>query len=192
MENASIAIFASGNGSNARRIIEYFKDHPSIKIKAVFTNKSEAGVVQIANELNIPVVIFSREDFYKAGSVVDSLTELGITHLVLAGFLWLIPEELIKTYSNRIINIHPALLPKYGGRGMYGKFVHEAVSRAKEKETGITIHLVNENYDEGKHLLQKKVLLTGSETVDEIALKVRELEHEYFPVTIEQWIKESY
>lgn len=192
MGKASIAIFASGNGSNARRIIEHFKNHATIQISAVFTNKAEAGVVQIANEFKIPVIVFTKTNFYAAGSIISQLKNLGITHIVLAGFLWLIPSELIRSYSNHIINIHPALLPKFGGKGMYGKFVHEAVSLAGEKETGITIHLVNENYDEGKQLAQKKVILTGIETVDEISAKVQELEHEHFPAAIEEWINNYY
>ncbi len=189
MGKASIAIFASGNGSNAYKIIEHFKNHPTIKISALFTNKAEAGAVQIAREQGIKTVIFSREDFYNSGFVIENLHDLGVTHIVLAGFLWLVPAELIKAYEGRMINIHPALLPNYGGKGMYGRFVHEAVCNAKEKETGITIHLVNENYDEGKYLVQKKVDLTGNETAEEIAAKVQQLEHEYFPQAIEDWIK---
>jgi len=192
METDNIAIFASGNGSNAQRIVDYFIGIPEVRIQAIFTNKKDAGVIEIANNMDIPVVIFSKDDFYKSDMVLQKLREFEITHIVLAGFLWLIPPGLIDAYRNKIINIHPALLPKFGGKGMYGRHVHEAVKAANERETGITIHLVNENYDEGKYILQKKIELTGLETPEEIAQKVQALEHEYFPQTIERWVSYYY
>lgn len=192
MKIATIAIFASGNGSNAAKIIEYFNGSAEVEIAAVFTNKTTAGVVKVAENYHIPVVFFSKEQFYAPGSIQDLLKKMRITHIVLAGFLWLIPKDLINLYDQKMINIHPALLPKFGGRGMYGRYVHEAVKNSGEKETGITIHLVNENYDEGKFLVQKKVILSGNETVDEIAAKVQELEHKYFPSSIKDWLKKPY
>lgn len=192
MKPASIAIFASGTGTNARRILEYFKDSPNISVSAVYVNKANAGVIDIAADYQVPAIIFSKESFYSPGSIVKQLLERGITHIVLAGFLWLLPKDLIAAYEGRIINIHPALLPKFGGKGMYGKHVHEAVKLAGETETGITIHLVNEHYDDGKYLVQQQVSLTGKETPEEIAMKVQELEHTYFPAVIENWINNCY
>lgn len=192
MKNSHIAIFASGNGSNADRIIQYFEGNEHINVAAIFTNKKEAGVVELAEKKGIPVHIFTREDFYESRSVIESLKKLEVTHIVLAGFLWLIPANFIKAYEAKIINIHPALLPKFGGKGMYGIHVHKAVKLANEKETGITIHLVNENYDEGKYLEQRRVELNGTESAEEIAKKVQGLEHRYFPESIEKWINGAY
>ncbi len=188
MEQAVIAIFASGTGSNAQKVIEYFHNHPNIRIKLLCSNKKTAGAINIANSEGINTLIFSRDEFYQSSLVIDELVKRGVTHVVLAGFLLLIPQELIKKYSNRIINIHPSLLPKFGGKGMYGNHVHKAVKESGEKETGITIHLVNEQYDKGEILLQKKTELTGSESIEEIAQKVQQLEHEFFASTIEKWI----
>jgi phosphoribosylglycinamide formyltransferase-1 len=192
MKGAHIAIFASGNGTNAERIIQHFLGHQDVEVVAVFTNKAEAGVCQVAQKWNIPVTVFTRDDFYKTGAVNQKLKSAGVSHIVLAGFLWLVPAALIQQYPNKIINIHPALLPKYGGKGMYGMHVHQAVAGAGEKETGITIHLVNENYDEGKYLLQKKVELTGAETPEKIADLVHELEYTYFPPTVDTWLTTHY
>lgn len=188
MKSPQLAIFASGAGSNAAKIIEYFKEDEFIKIVVVCTNKKDAPVVELAKENQIPLLIFSKGDFYTTNSVMNYLEAADITHIILAGFLWLIPINMIKKYEKKIINIHPALLPKHGGRGMYGMYVHQAVKASKEKETGITIHLVNENYDEGQYLAQEKVQLTGNESVDEIAKKVQLLEHLYYPEWIKKWI----
>ncbi len=136
-------------------------------------------------------MIFNKETLNSPDGVIHFLNEKGITHIVLAGFLWLVPVHLIEIFKNKIINIHPALLPKYGGKGMFGLNVHEAVKAAGERETGITIHLVNERYDEGQYLFQEKVDLTGAETAQEIAQKVQELEHQYYPRVIERWILEG-
>lgn len=192
MRNAVIAIFASGSGTNAKRIIEYFKENKKISIGLVCSNNGQAGVLRIAEKFHIDSLVFSREDLYHSTEVIEQLQEQGITHIVLAGFLWLIPSDLIRAFNNRIINIHPALLPNYGGKGMYGMKVHEAVKAAGEKETGITIHLVNEKYDEGRLLLQKSVELAGNETPIEISKKVQILEHHFFPLMIERWITEDY
>lgn len=191
MKQAHIAIFASGTGSNAAQIIEYFKHHPFISVDLVCSNKTTAGVLEIAKKEGVETYSFNRSAFYETEEVIEELKGKKITHIILAGFLWLIPQNFIKAFENRIINIHPALLPDYGGKGMYGDHVHMAVKQAGEKQTGITIHLVNENYDEGKTLLQKTVTLSGKESVEEITQKVQELEHAWFPLTIEKWIIEN-
>lgn len=190
MKNAKIAIFASGTGSNAAKIIEYFKENESIQIAAVYTNNKNAAVIELARENQIPVLVFTKDDFYSTNQVLKNMIAAHITHIVLAGFLWLIPPPFFAQYPEKIINIHPALLPRYGGKGMYGIHVHEAIKAANEKETGITIHLINENYDEGKYLAQKSISLKGNESAMEIAQKVQQLEHEHYSKMIEKWIME--
>lgn len=191
MKQAVIAIFASGAGSNAQKIMEHFKEHPFIKVGLLCSNKDTSGALDLAKKEGLPTLCFTRDVFYHSTTITNQLQKQGITHIVLAGFLWLIPQELIKEYNNRIINIHPSLLPRFGGKGMYGKHVHAAVKQAGENETGITIHLVNEQYDKGEILLQKKTILTGAESVEEIASKVHSLEHQFFSETIEKWIVNS-
>lgn len=186
-----IAIFASGSGTNAEAIMKHFRNHPQISVAALLSNKANAYALERARKFNVPTMVFSRKQFYETGEVSAWLQQRGITHLVLAGFLWLIPESIIHAYPGRIINIHPALLPKYGGKGMYGDHVHRAVKEAGERETGITIHLVNEKYDDGKILLQARVPLDGSETPEEIAGKVHELEYRHYPNVIEKWVQHS-
>lgn len=188
MKKAKLAIFASGNGTNAAKIIEYFEGNQLVQISLLCVNKKDAPVIGLAKEKHLPVFVFTKEQLYETEEVLDQLILDGITHIVLAGFLWLVPANIIKKYTNRMINIHPALLPKYGGKGMYGMHVHRAIKEAKEPETGITIHLVTENYDEGEYFAQHKVLLEGSETAEEIGLKVQKLEHLYFPKEIEKWV----
>ena len=144
-----IAIFASGSGSNAQKIMEHFKKHNEAEVAIVLTNNPEAYVLQRADNFEIPTHIFDKYEFYKTESVVSLLKSLEIDIIVLAGFLWLVPQNLLKAFPNKIINIHPALLPKYGGKGMYGDYVHKAVLENKEEESGITIHFVNEHFDEG-------------------------------------------
>ena len=183
-----IAIFASGNGTNAERIIKYFKDKKNINIGLILTNKRDAYVIQRAKRYNIDVKIFNRDEFYNNNNVINLLKERKINNIVLAGFLWLIPNNLIKAFSNKIINIHPALLPKYGGKGMYGMNVHKAIIENKEKESGITIHLVNEKYDEGKIIFQAKCKIENSDTSAILAEKIHKLEYEYFPKVIEDWV----
>lgn len=182
-----IAIFASGNGSNAEKIIEHFR-HKEISVGLVLTNNPKAKVLEVAQSNNIPGVLFTRDEFYTTSNILTTLKQHNISHIVLAGFLWLIPDYLLRAYPGRMINIHPALLPKFGGKGMYGNHVHRAVKESNEKETGITIHLVDANYDEGAVIRYEKVDLNGTETVEEIALKVQQLEHSFFPETIEKWI----
>lgn len=180
-----IAIFASGAGSNAQKIIDHFKDHLSIKIALIVCNKPGAGVLAIAEKENIPYLIIEKEQFFRGNAYVDELKTAGIGFIVLAGFLWKIPVRLIEAFPHKIINIHPALLPKYGGKGMYGSFVHEAVIAAGEKETGITIHYVDEEYDHGNIILQVTCTVDQGDTASSVAQKVHKLEHAHFPEVIE-------
>jgi phosphoribosylglycinamide formyltransferase-1 len=181
-----IAVFASGTGSNTKRIIEYFRNHPRIKIELIVSNKPDAGVLKIAEEENISSLIIEKEKFFRGNTYVDELKEKKIDFIVLAGFLWKIPSLLIKAYPDKIINIHPALLPKYGGKGMYGNRVHEAVISAREKESGITIHYVDDLYDHGKIIFQAKCLIVENDTAETLAQKIHALEHENFSRVIEQ------
>lgn len=186
-----IAIFASGGGSNAKKIIEHFHKSKTGKVALVVSNKKDAGVLDIAARHKIPAMHLQRADIYETKEILFILDEYEIDFIVLAGFLWLVPNYLIQAYPHRIVNIHPALLPKYGGKGMYGKHVHAAVKAAGEKESGITIHFANENYDEGDVIFQASCLLDESDTPETIAGKVLELEHEHFPKVIEQLLKDS-
>jgi formyltetrahydrofolate-dependent phosphoribosylglycinamide formyltransferase len=180
-----IAIFASGAGSNARKIIEYFENKGlRIKVSLIVCNVPGAGVLDIAEEKGIPSLMINKSDF-AANGYVESLKNAGIDFIVLAGFLWKVPEVLVRAYPKAIINIHPALLPKYGGKGMYGARVHEAVIAAGEKESGITIHWVNENYDEGAIIFQAKCSIDASDTATSLANKIHALEHAHFATTIE-------
>jgi phosphoribosylglycinamide formyltransferase-1 len=187
-KKARIAVFASGGGSNAEEIFKYFQNHPDIKVSLLFSNNAHANVLDRAKKYHIPTVVFTKNDFNASGNVLKSLSENSVTHVVLAGFLWLIPEFLIRAFPDKIINIHPALLPKYGGKGMYGEKVHTAVKQAGEKCTGLTIHLVNEKYDEGKILYQAECDITDTDTPSDIARKVLKLEHANYPKVIEGWI----
>jgi len=182
-----LAIFASGSGTNAERFFEHFKDHQQIEVALLLSNNPKAFALERAKKAAVPAKVFDKRQL-KEGEVLNWLREDGITHIVLAGFLWLIPNNLIDAYPEQIINIHPALLPKYGGKGMYGSKVHEAVKEAGEMETGITIHLVNQHYDEGAILFQAKTQLDNKETPDERASKVHKLEYEHYPVVTEKWI----
>ncbi|MES2328237.1 MAG: phosphoribosylglycinamide formyltransferase [Bacteroidota bacterium] len=176
-----IAIFASGAGSNAEKIINHLKFHPSIEVAVIVCNKPGAGVIGIAASHHIPVLLIDKERFFRGDSYLPQLKQYGVSFIVLAGFLWKVPGALIAAYHNRIINIHPALLPKYGGKGMYGMKVHEAVLLAGEKESGITIHYVNEHFDEGKHIFQAKCAVETHDTPESLAEKVHALEHRHFP-----------
>ncbi len=182
-----IAIFASGSGTNAEKIIRHFNHHPQIEVAMLMSNKADAYALTRAANLGVPASVFSRIEF-QDGTVSDSLIKAGITHIVLAGFLWLIPETLTRNFPDRIINIHPSLLPAFGGKGMYGNRVHQAVKDAGASETGISIHLVNEHYDEGRILFQAKCSISDSDTPDSIAEKVHALEYLHYPELIEQWI----
>jgi phosphoribosylglycinamide formyltransferase 1 len=185
-----IAIFASGSGSNAQKIIEIFENNPQVEVALILSNKPDAYVLERARNFQIKTFVFDRTTFYETSQIIDLLQTAQIDLIVLAGFLWLIPANLIQAFPNQIINIHPALLPKYGGKGMYGMKVHEAVYQNRETETGITIHYVNEKYDEGKIILQAKCALNPADTPDIIAQKVHQLEYEYFPKAIASLAKE--
>ncbi|MFA9389140.1 MAG: phosphoribosylglycinamide formyltransferase [Prolixibacteraceae bacterium] len=178
-----IAIFASGSGSNAENIAHYFKDHENLNIECIYSNKADAFVLERAKKLKIPTFVFNRDEFYNSDVLVNSLRSYEVELVVLAGFLWLIPPVLTEQFS--IINIHPALLPSYGGKGMYGSKVHEAVVANHEKESGITIHYVNEKYDEGGIIFQARCEVLPTDTPDDVAAKVHELEYLHFPVVID-------
>ena len=182
----NIAIFASGTGTNAQKIIEHFAQHPSIEVRLIVSNKATAAVLHKAKAANINTWLLHRHTFYKTTDILEKLHSYSIDFIVLAGFLWLIPSYLVKAFDGRMINIHPALLPKFGGKGMYGMNVHRAVKQAGEKESGITIHYINEEYDEGNIIFQAKCTLIETDTAEDIAIKVRQLEHHYFPQVIEK------
>ncbi len=187
-QTVNLAIFASGNGTNAEAIMEYFKNASPIKVALVLTNNPSAGVLARATKFGVPTRVFDRKQFRESDEVVQWLGEFQITHIVLAGFLWLVPESILKAYAPRIINIHPSLLPKFGGKGMYGDHVHNAVLSSKEKETGITIHEVNDKFDEGKIVFQAVCPVEPGDTAEMIASKVHKLEHRHFPKIIRQWV----
>lgn len=182
----NIAIFASGSGTNAENIAAYFQKHDKIQVKLILTNNPTAGVIQRAKKMGVKYVIFSRYEFYNSQNVFEILRQNEIHWIILAGFLWLVPAGLVAKFSNRIVNIHPALLPNYGGKGMYGMNVHQAVVEAGETESGITIHYVNEAYDKGDIIAQYKCRLSDGETAESLAQKIHELEYKYFPVEIEK------
>jgi len=181
----NIAIFASGTGSNTLKIIQYFEEHPFIHIGLIVSNKTDAGVLIIAHTHHIPTLILEKDEFYK-NAYLNEFRRKDIDFIVLAGFLWKIPSKLIAAYPNKIINIHPALLPGYGGKGMYGYHVHEAVIAAKEKQSGITIHYVDEKYDHGSTIFQATCDIEENDTPEILAQKIHVLEHQYFPVIIEK------
>lgn len=181
-----ITIFASGNGSNAENIINYFKNHPKIEVSMVLSNNKKAGVIQKVAKLNVPFHIFSRDDLYNTHRVLELIKDTD--WIILAGFLWKFPENILNNFPDRVINIHPALLPKYGGKGMYGLHIHQAVVDNKEKETGITIHYVNENYDEGKIIFQTKTEVSVTDTAEDVAKKIHLLEQNFFPKVVEELI----
>ncbi|MBU2651702.1 MAG: phosphoribosylglycinamide formyltransferase [Bacteroidetes bacterium] len=181
-----IAIFASGNGSNAERIARNFSDHPLARVALILTNKPDAFVLERARNLGIPSVVFNRGEFYNSRRITDLLKSEGIDFIVLAGFLWLVPDHLLDAFPNRIVNIHPALLPAYGGKGMYGDKVHEAVLKSGDMFSGITIHYVNGIYDNGEIIFQEKVKVMPEETIDSLASKIHELEYRHYPEVIEK------
>ena len=180
-----IVLFASGSGTNAENIIRYFQDKGTAQVIAVLTNKRNAQVIDRCNSLNTPVLFFNRSAFQQEGFLTNMLSALAPDLIVLAGFLWKIPPSLVTAYPNKIVNIHPALLPKYGGKGMYGSKVHEAVLAQGDPETGITSHYVNEAYDEGGIIFQETTKIAPDDTPDSVATKVHELEYRYFPQVIE-------
>ena len=181
----NIAIFASGSGTNAQKIMEHFENFSDIQVKLILVNNPNAGVIQRADKFNIPVIKFNRQQFSKSNEVVNVLESNNIDLVVLAGFLWLVPQNMVTAYPNKIINIHPALLPNYGGKGMFGDNVHNAVIAAKEKQSGITIHYVNEKYDDGAIIAQFTCNIEPTDTPDDLASKIHKLEHQHFPQVIE-------
>jgi phosphoribosylglycinamide formyltransferase 1 len=180
----NIAVFASGSGSNAQNIAEYFKDDANVSVSLILTNNKHALVIERAKKLGVECIIFDRDDFYNSRRIVDALNQRNIDLVVLAGFLWLVPVSLVEAFLGKIVNIHPALLPKYGGKGMYGHHVHQAVVANRESESGITIHFVNEHYDEGNIILQVKCCVDENDTADDVANKVHQLEYEHYPRAI--------
>ena len=185
---SNIAIFASGSGTNAQNLIEYFSNRKGAKVTLVLSNCSEAYVLERVRKLSVKAEIFDRDDFYNSGRVLKLLNSYSIDFIVLAGFLWLVPPNLIDIYRGKIINIHPALLPAYGGKGMYGARVHEAVIANRESESGITIHLVNEEYDAGDIIFQAKCKIERGENPGTLAKKIHKLEQKHFPGVVEEVI----
>ena len=184
-----IAIFASGSGSNAQKIMEHFKRSSEAEVVLILTNNPQAYVLQRADNFEIPSHIFSRHEFYETDNVIRLLKNLQVDLVVLAGFLWLVPPALLQAFPNKIINLHPALLPKFGGKGMYGDHVHKAVLVANEPESGITIHFVNEKFDEGEILHQSRFKIEPGDNLEMIKFKGQQLEHQYFPRVIESLLK---
>jgi phosphoribosylglycinamide formyltransferase, formyltetrahydrofolate-dependent len=185
----NIAVLVSGSGSNAENIVKFFRQGDLARVTVILSNKSDAFALQRAQNLGVPSLIFSREDFYNTDKILNTLVEQRIDLIVLAGFLWLVPTNILEHYEHKIINIHPALLPKFGGKGMYGMKVHQAVVDAKEAATGITIHYVNAMYDEGDIIFQAQAPVLPSDTAETVAQKVHELEYEHFPRVIESLIR---
>jgi phosphoribosylglycinamide formyltransferase-1 len=184
----NIAIFASGSGTNAENIITYFSTRNSAKVALVLSNRRDAFVLERATRLNVPSYFFDRNGFYETGSVLSCLVSHKTDLIVLAGFLWLVPENILKQFNRKIVNIHPALLPGYGGKGMYGDHVHNAVIKNGEKESGITIHFVNESYDEGDIIFQARCKVDPSDTPYTLARKIHLLEYQHYPRIIEELI----
>lgn len=184
-----IAIFASGSGSNAQKIMEHFKRSNDAEVVLILTNNPDAYVLQRADNFEIPSHIFDRKEFYQTDKVVHLLKNLNVDLVVLAGFLWLVPQNLLEAFPNKIINIHPSLLPKYGGKGMYGEHVHLAVLADKEQESGITIHFVNSKFDEGEIIHQSKFKIDKGDDLKMMKFKVQQLEHQHFPKVIEGLLK---
>lgn len=184
-----IAIFASGSGSNAQKIMEHFKRNPEAEVVLVLTNNPQAYVLQRADNFEVPAHIFTRHEFYDTDEVIRLLKNLQVDLIVLAGFLWLVPASLLKAFPNKIINLHPALLPKYGGKGMFGDHVHNAVLEAKDDESGITVHFVNEQFDEGEIIHQSRFKIEAGDNLEVIKFKGQQLEHQHFPRVIESLLK---
>ncbi|WP_291149542.1 phosphoribosylglycinamide formyltransferase [Flavobacterium sp. UBA7680] len=185
-----IIVFASGSGTNAENIIKYFSNIEIAKVVSIFTNNASAKVIERAKNHQIPVEIFEKNELLER-KVLQKIQKIDPDLIVLAGFLLKFPENIIEQYPNKIINIHPALLPKYGGKGMYGMHIHRAIVNNKEKETGISIHYVNENYDEGGIIFQQNVLLTEEDTPETVAEKIHELEQKHFPEIIHRILEDS-
>lgn len=185
----NISVWASGNGSNAENLMQYFSSHSEIRIDHILCNNAEAGVIERARRLGVDCFVFSRKDFRKGDVVLKKLLERKTDYIVLSGFLQMVPAEIIKRFPEAIINIHPALLPDFGGKGMFGHYVHEAVIAAGKTQSGITIHLVDEIYDHGKILMQQFCPVLENDTPDMLAARVHELEYKWFPIAVEQYLK---
>ena len=183
-----IAIFASGTGTNAQNIIKHFHKSSVAKVVHVLSNNKDAKVLDRAKELNINTIVFDRTDFYKSDSLIEQLKK-EVDFIVLAGFLWKVPLNMIEAFPLKIVNIHPALLPKYGGKGMYGMQVHRAIVENKESKSGITIHYVNENYDEGAIIFQRSVQISPNDSPEAVAAKIHKLEQKHFPQVLEKLLK---
>ncbi len=184
-----MAIFASGKGSNAANIIRYFDGHPSISVGLIVCNNANAGVIEIAKKNRVPVLLINRQSLDNPKECLAALQQAGMEYLVLAGFLWKLPPPIIEAFPNKILNIHPALLPQYGGKGMYGQHVHEAVIAAKESQSGITIHIVDEHYDKGDIVFQAACTIDAADTPERLAAKIHALEQVHFPKVIEQYLQ---
>jgi len=184
-----IAIFASGSGSNAQKIMEHFKRNADAEVVLILTNNPQAYVLQRADNFEIPSHIFTRNEFYQTEDVINLLKNLQVDLIVLAGFLWLVPPSLLNAFPNKIINLHPALLPKFGGKGMYGDNVHKAVLAAGEEESGITIHFANVQFDEGEIIHQSRFKIEPGDNLEMVKFKVQQLEHQHFPKVIENLLK---
>jgi phosphoribosylglycinamide formyltransferase-1 len=183
-----LAIFASGSGTNAEAILLYLQEKKSAEVSLIVTNKAEAGVNQVAKKFNVPVLVMNKEQLNDAEFLLGELKKHSVNWIVLAGFLLMIPAYLVKAFENKMVNIHPALLPKFGGKGMYGKRVHQAVLEAKEQKSGISIHFVTEEYDEGKIIFQQETTIENGETIETLEKKIHQLEHQHYPVIIEKLI----
>ena len=186
----NLAIFASGGGSNGEKIHDYFKNNRHIKVNCIVVNQPNAGIIKKAKDWNCAVILIEKQEFYSSNAISTQLKERGVDFIILAGFLWLIPQHLLNAFPQKIVNIHPALLPNYGGKGMYGMKVHKAVFEAKEKESGITIHTIDEEYDKGQILFQKSVNIKNCSSPEEIAAKVLVVEHENYARIIEEYINQ--
>lgn len=187
----NLIIFASGTGTNALKIIDLFRNNPNVKVSLIVCNKQGAGVLDIAEKENIPTLLIEKEKFFRGDGYVDELKAYKPALIILAGFLWKLPPCLVQAFPRQIVNIHPALLPKYGGKGMYGHFVHEAVIASGDSETGITIHFVDELYDHGEYIFQAKVPVEPGDTPDAIAKKVQVLEHTHFPRVVKELLDQK-
>ena len=183
-----LAIFASGSGTNADAIISYLTDRKTAEVSLIVTNKTDAGVIQIAKKHQVPVLVINKEQMFDSGYFLAELQKHSVNWIILAGFLLLIPEYLVKAFESKMVNIHPALLPKFGGKGMYGKHVHQAVLDSKEQQSGISIHFVTEEYDEGKIIFQAETKIEEGESIETLEKKIHQLEHEHYPVIIEKLV----
>lgn len=184
----NIAVFGSGSGTNAQQLMQYFQNHDSICVKLILSNKQDAYILERAKTMDIENFVFNKNDFYESSIVLEKLKNCKISFIVLAGFLWLFPENIINAFPKKVINIHPALLPKYGGKGMYGKNVHKAVIESGDKESGISIHYVNNNYDEGDLICQAVCPIYKQDTIESLAERIHELEYKFLPLITEKII----